>query len=121
MAGNNNNGRVLTKDLDTRLKSVEDRLSELAKTLKRIEDQAHQAMAEAQAAANRSTEAAAAADRLAEAQAEAAHHAGSNGDGNGNGAEPDDKLSRLEAVVGRLDDRVEKITQTLIQQAHRFS
>jgi hypothetical protein len=41
---------------------------------------------------------------------------------NGNGSADDgEKLTRLEAVVGRLDERVEKITHTLVQQAHRFS
>jgi hypothetical protein len=46
-----------------------------------------------------------------------AHHSASNG----NGGQAGDKLLRLEALVGRLDERVEKITHTLIQQAHRFS
>ncbi len=109
--------RVLTKDLDSRLKAVEDRLSELAETLRRLEDQVRNAQAEAQAAAHRIAEAEAVANRIAEAQA-AEHHSASNGNGNG---ESDDKLVKLEAVVGRLDERVEKITHTLIQQAHRFS
>ena len=100
------------KELDVRLKAVEDRLGELAWTLKRIEDLASQTQVEAQAA-----EAEATASRIAEVQA-AAPQAASDGNGAG---ESDDKVSRLEAVVGRLDDRVEKITQTLIQQAHRFS
>ena len=115
--------RVLTKDLDTRLKGVEDRLNELAEMLKRLEDQAQQAQADAHAAANRSVEAQAAANRIAEVQAAAAHHAASYGNGNGSGDfhDKDEKLVRLESVVGRLDERVEKITQTLIQQAHRFS
>jgi septal ring factor EnvC (AmiA/AmiB activator) len=110
--------RVLTKDLDSRLKAVEDRLGELLEMLKRLEDQARQAQADAHAAANRSVEAEAAANRIAEAQAAAAHHTASTSNGSG---EPDEKLVRLESVVGRLDERVEKITQTLIQQAHRFS
>jgi hypothetical protein len=106
-------GKMSMKELDVRLKAVEDRLGELAETLKRIEELASQAQVEAQAAAHRSAEAEATAGRIAEGQAAAP---------NGNGAgEHDDKVLRLEAVVGRLDDRVEKITQTLIQQAHRFS
>ena len=109
--------RVLTKDLDARLKAVEDRLGELSEMLKQLEDQTRQAQADANAAANRSVEAEAAANRIAEAQA-AAHLAASDGNGS---AVPDDKILKLESVVGRLDDRVEKITQTLIQQAHRFS
>ena len=100
-------GKMSMKELDVRLKAVEERLGELAEGLKRIEDLARQAQVEAQTAANRSAEAEA-----------AARHAAPNGNGAG---EPDDKVLRLEAVVGRLDDRVEKITQTLIQQAHRFS
>jgi chromosome segregation ATPase len=109
-------GRVLNKDLDARLKAVEDRLCELVEGLKRLEEQAGAAQAEAQAASSRSAEAAAAANRIAEAQAVARHAA------NGNGSTDDgDKLTRLEAVVGRLDERVEKITHTLVQQAHRFS
>jgi len=110
-------GRVLTKDLDARLTAVEDRLGELAETLKRLEDQARAAQAEAQAAAHRSAVAEAAANRIAEAQA-AEHQPATNGNGAG---ESDDKILKLESVVGRLDERVEKITQTLIQQAHRFS
>ena len=100
-------GKMSMKELDVRLKAVEERLGELAEGLKRIEELASQAQVEAQIAANRSAEAEA-----------AARHAAPNGNGAG---EPDDKVLRLEAVVGRLDDRVEKITQTLIQQAHRFS
>jgi hypothetical protein len=107
MAGSN---RVLTKDPDSRLKAVEDRLSELAEMLKQLEDQTRQAQAEAQAAANRSAEAEA-----------AVHRSASNGNGNGTGGEAQDKLLQLEAVVERINDRVEKITHTIIQQAHRFS
>ena len=111
--------RVLTKDLDTRLGAVEARLGEMADMLKRFEEQARQAHAEAQSAANRCAAVEAAANRIAEAQA-ATHQAASNGNGNGS-AGSDDKLSQLESVIARLDDRVERITQTLIQQAHRFS
>jgi hypothetical protein len=110
-------GRVLNKDLDSRLKAVEERLSELLEGLKRLEEQTRQAQAEAQAASSRSAEAEAAANRIVEAQA-GAHHAAANGNGNADDAA---KLLRLEAVVGRLDERVEKITHTLVQQAHRFS
>jgi hypothetical protein len=110
-------GRVLNKDLDSRLKAVEERLSELAEGLKRLEELARQAQSDAQAASSRSVEAEAAANRIAEA------HVGTNqAAANGNGSPEDgDKLLRLEAVVGRLDERVEKITHTLVQQAHRFS
>lgn len=110
-------GRVLNKDLDARLKAVEDRLGEMSDGLRRLEDQTRQAQADAQEASSRSAEAAAAANRLAEAQA-GSHHTAANGNG---GADDGDKLTRLETVVGRLDERVEKITQTLVQQAHRFS
>ncbi len=79
MAGSS---RVLTKDLDSRLKAVEDRLGELAEMLRRFEDQTRQAQVEAQGAANRSAEAEAAARRIAEAQA-GAYHTTSNGNGNG--------------------------------------
>jgi hypothetical protein len=115
MAGSS---RVLTKDLASRLKAVEDRLGELVAMLSRLEDQTRQAQVEAQGAANRSAEAEAAARRIAEAQA-GPYHTTSNG--NGSGGDAEDKFLRLQAVVGRLDERVEKITQTLIQQAHRFS
>jgi hypothetical protein len=110
-------GRVLNKDLDSRLKAVEERLSELLDGLKRLEEQTLQAKTEAQAASSRSAEAEAAANRIAEAQA-GAHHAAANGNGS---ADDGDRLARLEAIVGRLDERVEKITHTLVQQAHRFS
>jgi len=106
--------RVLTKDLDARLTAVEERIGELADALRRIEDQVRQAQMEAQAATSRSSEAQAAANRIADAQA-AAHQAAATANGSGS----EDKLSRLEAVVGRLDERVEKITQTLVAQASR--
>jgi chromosome segregation ATPase len=96
--------RVLTKDLDARLRAVEERIGELAQAFERAEDRARQAQMEAQAAAN----------RIAEAQA-AAHQVAATV----NGADSEDKLSRLEAMVGRLDDRVEKITHTLVAQASR--
>ena len=114
MAGN---GRVLTKDLDSRLKAVEDRLGELAEMLRRLEDQSRQAQADAYAAAHRSAAAEATAERIAQAHA-ATPQSSSNGNG---GGDAEDKLLKLESVVVRLDDRVERITQTLIQQAHRFS
>jgi ubiquinone biosynthesis protein UbiJ len=89
----------------------------LAAGLKRLEEQTGAALAEAQAASNRSAEAATAANRIAEAQT-GAHQAVANGHAS---ADDGEKLTRLEEVVGRLDERVEKITHTLVQQAHRFS
>jgi hypothetical protein len=89
-------GRIFSKDLDSRLKAVEDRLAEVVGVLDRIAE--HR--------------------RLSELAAQAVAQAAP--------AEPDepqtqDKISRLEAIVCRLDERVEKITQTLVTQASRWA
>jgi hypothetical protein len=88
--------RVLTRDLDSRLKAVEDRIGEVAATLERIAG--HRQQAEVAAAAASSVAVAASDEPGAS-----------------------DKLSRLEAIVCRLDDRVEKITQTIVTQTSRWA
>ncbi|HVC43250.1 MAG TPA: hypothetical protein VND20_00415 [Candidatus Binataceae bacterium] len=89
--------RVLTKDLDSRLKALEDRIGEVAAALERIAE--HRRPAEELTAAAASSVAVAASDESA----------------------ANDKLSRLEAIVCRLDDRVEKITQTIVTQTSRWA
>jgi hypothetical protein len=88
--------RVLTKELDSRLKAVEDRIGEVAATLERFAGDRQQAEVAAVAAPS---VALAASDEPGASE----------------------KLSRLEAIVCRLDDRVEKITQTLVTQTSRWA
>jgi hypothetical protein len=85
-----------TKDLDSRLKAVEDRLGEMAFAIERLE--AHRRLAGIAA--------------QAVAQAAPTKHYE---------PESEDKISRLEAIVCRLDERVDKITQTLVTQASRWA
>jgi hypothetical protein len=84
MAGNGTNGRVLTKDLDTRLRFLEERIGDLAGRLMSLE-QAHRGDHSNGAAASRK--------------------GGTEG-----------KITELEALVTRLDQRVDKITQMLVTQ-----
>jgi hypothetical protein len=95
-------GRVLTKDLDARLTSVEERIEELVARIGLLDEQACQ-FGHAQWAAE---------------QASAAHPSNGNGNGhaNGNGSanENPGKMAELEAIVARLDERVEKIASTII-------
>jgi len=95
-------GRVLTKDLDARLTSVEERIEELVARIGLLDEQARQ-FGHAQWAAE---------------QAIAAHPSNGNGNGhaNGNGSADENpgKMAELEATVARLDERVEKIASTII-------
>ncbi|MGH7933963.1 MAG: hypothetical protein ACREQN_12480 [Candidatus Binataceae bacterium] len=94
MASNGNgngNSRILTKDLDARLKAVEQRLDEIVDHLSQLELRAQES------------------PPVQPATPEPAEEAG-NG-----------KLAELEAQVTRLDDRVEKITQTIVTQASRWT
>ena len=98
-------GRILTKDLDSRIKAMEDKLAEIVERLSHLDEHVHQAA------------------RRAEEVAEQMQHAATR---NGNGAgpvasEPSGKLAELEATVSGLNDRVEKITQTLVTQASRWA
>lgn len=101
------NGRILTKDLDSRIKAMEDKLAEIVNRLSHLDDHVHHAA------------------RRAEEVAEQMHHAATH-NGNGGGAAasepaPSGKLAELEAVVSGLNERVDKITQTLVTQASRWT
>ncbi|MBF6560913.1 MAG: hypothetical protein IVW56_11515 [Candidatus Binataceae bacterium] len=89
--------RVLTRELDSRMKAVEDRISEVAAALERIAEHRRPAAA--------LTAAAASSVAVAASEEPAAH----------------DRLAHLEAIVCRLDDRVEKITQTIVTQTSRWA
>lgn len=98
-------GRILTKDLEARIKMVEDKLGELVETLTHLDEQIRHAARKAEEAA----------EQLRHAQTHS-----SNGGGD-SGSEPAGKLADLEAAVVGLNDRVEKITQTLVMQASRWT
>jgi len=93
-------GRVLTKDLDARLTSVEERIEELVARIGLLDEQARQ-FGHAQWVAE---------------QASAALLSNGNGHANGNGSahENPGKMAELEAIVSRLDERVEKIASTIV-------
>jgi hypothetical protein len=96
-------GRILTKELDARLTSVEERIEELVARIGLLDEQARQ-FGHAQWAAE---------------QANAAHLSNDNGHANGNGSAHHDgqssgKMAELEAIVSRLDERVEKIASTIV-------
>lgn len=92
MASNGNgNSRILTRDLDIRLTALEQKIGEMAEHLSRLELYARDSQPAQQAAPS------------------ASHEAG------------DGRLAALEAQVTRLDERVEKITQTLVSQASRWT
>lgn len=86
--------RVLTRNLDARLAAVEERLEQINGALDRLDDRCRRVEAEA---------------------ARATEVDGSARDGH------EDKVARLEAMVCRLDERVEKITSTLVEQASRWT
>ena len=92
MAGQN--ARVSTKDLDARLQTVEEKLSAIVEQLSRLEH----------AAQENSTQAV--------RPNSGGDHAGVNDAG---------RLAELESQVSRIDERMEKIASTLIEQASRMS
>lgn len=94
-------GRILTKDLDTRLANVEERIEELIGRIGLLDEQARQ---------------------LGHAQSAAEQAHATNGNGGGlrhEGDVPADKIAELEAGLSRLDERVEKIASTVV--ASRWS
>lgn len=103
------NGRILTKDLDERLRAVEEKIGEMADYVSRLGEQLIQA---AQTPAGPAVQ--------ADAQAY---------EGNGfsreepaeEGRAEEGKIAELEAQLSRLDERIEKITQTIVTQASRWS
>jgi hypothetical protein len=92
-------GRILTKDLDARLVEVERKLNDMAERLARLDGRLIETKQQAQFATDQ------------------AHMA------NGNGHR-DAEAGRIEEIVlavSRLDERVEKITHTLVAQASRWT
>ena len=89
------NARVLTKDLDARLQAVEEKLSAIAEQLSRLERAAQ------------------------EYSAQAVTPNGVGGDHTG--VSDAGRLAELESQVLRIDERMEKIASTLIEQASRLS
>lgn len=95
-------GRILTKDLNERLSSVEERIEELVGRISLLDEQARR-FGHAQWMAE-------------QAAAQAAHAVSAS---NGNGSAHEDghshgRFAELEALVSRLDERVEKIASTII-------
>lgn len=96
--------RILNKDLDERLRSVEEKLAEMAERMARLDEHLRQ---------NQPVE-------LVDEVLPAESH---------NGHSPkyeapteDGKMAELEAQLSRLDERIERIASTIIvQQASRFS
>jgi uncharacterized coiled-coil protein SlyX len=92
MAGQN--ARVLTKDLEARLQAVEEKLSAIVEQLTRLEQASQQHPSQA---------------------------ATPNGGGDHAGVSDAGRLAELESQVSRIDQRIEKIASTLIEQASRMS
>jgi uncharacterized coiled-coil protein SlyX len=92
MAGQN--ARVSTKDLDARLQAVEEKLSAIVEQLSRLE----------RGAQDHSTQA-----------------VRPNGGGDHAGVSDAGRLAELESQVSRIDERMEKIASTLVEQASRLS
>jgi uncharacterized coiled-coil protein SlyX len=91
------NARISTKDLDARLQVVEEKLSAIVEQLSRLE-------------------------RAAAQEHAAPEHPGQvitlNG---GKDASDGSRLAQLESQVSRIDERIEKIASTLVEQASRLS
>jgi hypothetical protein len=103
-----NNGRILTKDLDARLCAVEEKIGEMADYVLRLSEQLQRAMTPA----------------APEVQVQAQAYEG-NGFSREEPAEEskaeEGRIAELEAQLSRLDERIEKITQTIVTQASRWS
>ena len=90
------NARISTKDLDARLLVVEEKLSAIVEQLSRLEQAAQKHAAP--------------------------EHSGQVTTLNGaTDASDGSRLAQLESQVSRIDERMEKIASTLIEQASRLS
>ena len=89
------NSRISTKDLDARLLAVEEKLSAIVEQLSRLEPTTQ------------------------EHPARAVTPNGGGGDRAGMGDAG--RLAELESQVSRIDERMEKIASTLVEQASRLS
>jgi uncharacterized coiled-coil protein SlyX len=90
------NARISTKDLDARLLAVEEKLSAIVEQLSRLE---------------RAAQEHAAPERPGQVIT-------LNG---GTDASDGSRLAQLESQVSRIDERIEKIASTLVEQASRLS
>ena len=89
------NARISTKELDTRLQAVEEKLSAIADQLSRLE-------------------------RTAQEHAAPEHPGQVIALNGGTDASDGNRLAQLESQVSRIDERMEKIASTLIEQASRL-
>jgi len=89
------NARISTKDLDARLQAVEEKLSAIVEQLSRLEH----------AAPNHSAQVV----------------KPNGGGGDHSGVSDAGRLAELESQVSRIDERMEKIASTLVEQASRLS
>jgi|SRR6266852_6424941 uncharacterized coiled-coil protein SlyX len=96
------NARISTKDLDARLLAVEEKLSAIVEQLSRLERAAQ--------------------EHAAPEHPEHPERPGQvitlNG---GTDASDGSRLAQLESQVSRIDERIEKIASTLVEQASRLS
>jgi uncharacterized coiled-coil protein SlyX len=90
------NARISTKDLDARLLAVEEKLSAIVEQLSRLE-------------------------HAAQEHAAPEHPAQVITLNGGTDASDGSRLKQLESQVSRIDERIEKIASTLIEQASRMS
>src|SRR5216683_7502081 len=89
------NARISTKDLDARLLAVEEKLSAIVEQLSRLEPATQEHAAKAVTP--------------------------NGGGGDRPGMSDTGRLAELESQVSRIDERMEKIASTLIEQASRLS
>jgi TolA-binding protein len=95
------NGRILTKDLDERLRVVEEKIGEMADHVTRLGEQLIQA---AQAPAP-----------VVQVHAQAYEGNGFSREEPAEEGKPEEgKIAELEAQLSRLDERIEKIAQTVV-------
>jgi hypothetical protein len=97
--------RILTRELDERLHSVEEKLAEIAERIGRIDDQVRR---------NHPVE-------LVNEISPVAHSHTSNGNATVFATSADGgKIADIEAQIMRLDDRIQKIASSIIVQASRY-
>jgi len=89
------NARISTKDLDARLLAVEEKLSAIVEQLSRLERAGQEHSAKVVTP--------------------------NGGGGDRAGMSDAGRLAELESQVSRIDERIEKIASTLIEQASRMA
>jgi len=98
--------RILTKELDSRLYAVEQKLAELADHLARLEQWHRETLLAAEAVPAPSSGTGQTADNGASAVSQTVASPG--------------KIAELEALILRLDERLEKIASSIVTQVARF-